>query len=241
MENKLESSFLSHPGMVRKINEDCVFVDDNLGLFMISDGLGGHNAGEVASAKIIEEMARLISTGLASNKDPESLLYEAILESHLTVLTLANSNNLLNDMGATLVALFVKDDGFLVAHVGDSRAYEISKGKIKQLTHDHSFIADWIRDGIITQSEARTHSARHGITMAVGVDEDIEPEVRVFPKHERSCLLLCSDGLTDMLDDEELLAIVQNAPSLDIACNTLVDMANRNGGEDNISVILIRV
>jgi PPM family protein phosphatase len=226
--------------MVRESNEDSLFVDEHIGLFVVADGMGGHNAGEVASAMAVKEVSRIVQAGLDLGRDAEELLRESLFTAHETVLALARSDDSMCDMGTTIVAVLLMNGRVTVGHVGDSRAYGIHNGRITQLTHDHSFISDWIRDGLINHLEARTHKARHGLTMALGVDDDMDPEVQTFPWHERSCLLLCSDGLTDMVDDEELLSVVDNASSLHEACRELVARANERGGEDNITVVLVR-
>ena len=123
--------------------------------------------------------------------------------------------------------------------MGDSRAYFILKGEIKQLTDDDTFVFEWMKEGLITKEQARSHRARHGLTEALGVSDDVETEVVVRPWERSACLLLCTDGLTDMLEDEEILAIVGSAPEPQQACNDLVTAANIKGGEDNITVIMI--
>jgi serine/threonine protein phosphatase PrpC len=236
----LEIAYLTHPGMVRESNEDSLFVDNRLGLFIVADGMGGHKAGGVASAMAVKVVSQLVRTGIGGVRDPETLLRDSLLAAHEAVLALARSDNALCDMGTTIVAALLTNDQLTIGHVGDSRAYAISEGQITQLTQDHSFIAEWIRDGIISKLEARTHKARHGLTMALGVDDDMDPDLCRLAWHETSCLLLCSDGLTDMLDDKEVLSLVDNAPSLHEACRELVATANEKGGEDNISVVLVR-
>lgn len=226
--------------MVRESNEDSLFADERLRLFIVADGMGGHLAGEVASALAVEEVSRIVHTGLELGREAETLLRESLLVAHESILNLARSSDSMCDMGTTIVAGLLINGKLVVGHVGDSRAYEIEDGRIKQLTHDHSFIADWIREGLITRLEARTHGARHGLTMALGVDDDVDPEIQLLPWHEKSCLLLCTDGLTDLVDDEELLSVVNNASSLHEACRELVARANQRGGEDNITVVLAR-
>jgi protein phosphatase len=236
----LEISYLTHKGMVRKSNEDSLFVEEQLGLFMVADGMGGHNAGEVASAMAVTEISELVRADMDLGKNSETLMREAFLAAHEAVLAHSRSDDSLNDMGTTVVAVILSNGRITVGHVGDSRAYEIHEGRIKKLTHDHSFIADWIRDELINHAEARTHDARHGLTMALGVDDDVEPEIKSFPWLATSCILLCSDGLTDMMDDEEILSVVENASSLKAACQELVATANEKGGQDNITVVLVR-
>jgi len=235
----LETAYLSHPGMVRESNEDSLFVDTRLGLFIVADGMGGHNGGGVASAIAVQEVSRLVRAGIGGRRDDETLLRDAFHAAHQAVLALARKDDSLRDMGTTVVAALLTKNGLTVGHVGDSRAYAIHEGRITQLTQDHSFIAEWIRDGTITKLEARTHKARHGLTMALGVDDDMDPDLCHFPWNDTSSLLLCSDGLTDMLDDEEVFSLIQNASSLHEACRELVERANEKGGEDNITVVLV--
>lgn len=229
----------SHPGRRRRSNEDCVLADRSIGLFIVADGLGGHNAGEIASAIAVHEVHEHVLEGLAADRDPERLLRESVFMAHRRIQERAEIDPELTDMGTTIVMALLNGDHFLVCHVGDSRAYSIRDGRIRPLTTDHSFIAEWLMDGIITPAEARIHVARHGLTMAVGVDEDIEPVMACVSRDRSGSLLLCTDGLTDMLEDEELLDIIAQADSPQAACDRLVALANEKGGRDNISVVLI--
>ena len=142
-------------------------------------------------------------------------------------------------MGTTVALAFVRGDHLWICHVGDSRAYLVGDGRIHALTRDHTFVAEWLEEGRITPEEARTHHARHGLTMAIGVDNDVEPEVAEARWHNGMCLLLCSDGLTEMLEDSTILEIVQSSGDPDSICSGLVEDAKRRGGDDDITVILV--
>jgi PPM family protein phosphatase len=229
----------SHPGRRRSSNEDCVLADRSIGLFIVADGLGGHNAGEVASAVAVHEVHEHVLESLAKGGPPERVLRESVFVAHRRIQERAEIDPELTDMGTTIVMALWNRDHFLICHVGDSRAYLIVDGRIRPLTTDHSFIAEWLREGVITPAEARIHVARHGLTMAVGVDEEIEPVIACLPWDRSGWLLLCSDGLTDMVEDQELLDIIAQAEDPQAACDRLVAQANEKGGKDNISVLLV--
>ena len=147
----------------------------------------------------------------------------------------------LAEMGTTVVLRHsFRGNRALISHVGDSRAYMITNGAMKQLTHDHTFVADWVRQGSITVEEARTHESRHGLYAALGVEDGVEPETAEWPWDNCSCLLLCSDGLTDMVPDDQIMGIVNRSDNPQEACDLLVEAANEMGGTDNISVIIVR-
>jgi protein phosphatase len=142
------------------------------------------------------------------------------------------------EMGTTIVVALLSGNSLVIGHVGDSRAYAVDPDGMRQLTEDHSFVAESIREGLLTVSEARTHKSRHGLTLALGVEDQVEPELTSLHWKEDTCLLLCSDGLNEMLDDGEILAIIKSSANPQQACNNLVERANEKGGTDNISVIL---
>ncbi len=230
---------LTDPGRQRNLNEDSFYVNRDIGLFIVADGMGGHNAGEVASSIAIAVVSSFIEGGFDSTKDPIELVRRGMSKANETILKNSMNNTAWSEMGTTLlVALFVDHD-LVIGHVGDSRAYSIGKGPMKQLTQDHTFVAEWLRDGRITKEQARRHHQRHGLTEALGVMKDVEPEITIWPWEGHQCLLLCSDGLTEMIEDEEILAIIDSAGNPQQACANLVAMANQKGGRDNITVILV--
>ncbi len=237
---KFKVGYLSDCGLERSLNEDSLYVNEDIGLFIVADGMGGHNAGEVASSLAVTVVSAVIEEDLVVTKDPVELVKQAISRANATILEKSLNNTAWNEMGTTLlVALFV-DHGLVIGHVGDSRAYSIEVGQIKQLTEDHTFVAEWLKEGLITKEQARVHRQRHGLTEALGVTKEMEPEITVWPWEESSgCLLLCSDGLTEMIEDEEILAIVDASSNPLQACSNLVEAANKKGGADNITTILV--
>ncbi|MEW6350080.1 MAG: Stp1/IreP family PP2C-type Ser/Thr phosphatase [Thermodesulfobacteriota bacterium] len=237
----LRIAYKTDTGMARSHNEDTLMVDEDLGLFLVADGLGGHNAGEVASAIAADEVRCSVRQGRSAGADPFELLNDAIFAAHEAIFRRAQRCEDLCDMGTTIVVALLDGESFLIGHVGNSRAYLVAEGTITPVTKDHSFVAEWIEEGLMTPAEARTHKARHGLTMALGVDDEPEPVVACVPLSPPVVLVLCSDGLTEMLDDREILRTIEDARDLNEACNELVDRANRKGGADNITVILIDV
>ena len=231
--------FRTHTGRVRSVNEDSLLVDSDLGLFIVADGLGGHNAGDVASSIAVREIAHRIRVGMSEGKNPVLLVQRAVTGANGVILKIGNENPQWDNMGTTVVVALYNDDQFILCHVGDSRIYSIGVAGAQLLTEDHTFVEEWVRAGTITRAEARIHAARHGLTMALGVDADIAPVLACLPWHGNDCLLLCSDGLTEMLDEVTLAEIVQDYDDPDQACQVLVDRANSAGGIDNISVILV--
>jgi PPM family protein phosphatase len=232
-------AYRSDPGLLRRSNEDSVCADPVQGLFIVADGMGGHKGGEVASSIAVKEISRHIRRGLKTAKDAPALVREAFLVAHEAILKAAHQKPRLDGMGTTAVLALSMGHYFIIGHVGDSRAYLVRDSAMRPLTADHSFVAEWVREGKITAQQARTHKARHGITMALGADEELDPALSFVLWDEQSTLLLCSDGLTDMLEDWEILNIIQEADTAEDAVRNLVIMANRRGGADNITALLV--
>ncbi|MBI4965472.1 MAG: Stp1/IreP family PP2C-type Ser/Thr phosphatase [Desulfomonile tiedjei] len=227
------------PGKDRSNNEDSLYVDLDLGLFIVADGMGGHNAGEVASALAVEATARSVREGLKAGKEAEQVIREAIAWANETILAKSLNNPAWEEMGTTVLMALTTDHQVIIGHAGDSRAYLIRHGEIQQLTDDHTFVSEWLKEGLITKEQARTHDQRHGLTEVLGVTHGVEAEVSVWPWEDNACLLLCSDGLTDILDDTEILTIVEIASEPQTACDNLVSEANTKGAQDDITVILV--
>ncbi len=238
--SRFRVAWKSDRGRVRTGNEDAVVIDTGLGLFAVADGMGGHRAGSVASRIAVRSLHEVVRQELAYDSNAESILYKAIFAAHHAILTAAGENPDCDEMGTTVVAaLFSQSDSLVIGHVGDSRAYKIEQGTIEPLTQDHTFLAEWLRDNLITPEAARVHPARHGLFMALGIDDEIEPELNSIPWPEKAWLLLCSDGLSDILDDREIVEAVEAGDSLDSACDALIAKADQNGAQDNVSVVLI--
>jgi protein phosphatase len=235
----MEVGFATDRGLKREQNEDSILVDTELRLFIVADGMGGHEAGELASSIAVEEIANHIRKHLCRSI-VSSVVAEAIAQANAEIIRIGAALNDGAEMGSTVVLGLIRENRCIISHVGDSRGYLITDCAITQLTHDHSFVADSLRDGTITPEEARVHPSRHGLYSALGIDDDVEFETSEWPWNDDSILLLCSDGLTEILTDHQIAAIVNGAASPQDACDRLVQEANEMGGTDNISVIIVR-
>jgi serine/threonine protein phosphatase PrpC len=235
----------THKGKVREENEDTFLAEPQLALFVVSDGMGGHRGGELASKIVIEDLPVMIETSLdklkvGSPKTIKSLLSRSIAEQSKQLWLEGTSETGFKDMGATLVTILLRNKRCFVANLGDSRVYLFRKGRLSQLTRDHSVVSDLVMEGLIGPEEARSHDARGQITSYIGMEEEPLPYVRSFLLKRNDRLLLCTDGLTDMVDDENIAAILQKEPDSQAVCKELVDAANAAGGYDNITVLTIK-
>lgn len=237
-------------GCVRKHNEDSFMSDPDLGLFVVADGLGGHAAGEVASRIVVETVARFVGETLEKDRtwpveyDP-TLSYDgnrlkvALLLSDQAIAEDIRRNPERETMGSTVVAGLVHGSQLTLAHVGDSRAYILNEEGIHQVTRDHSWVAEQVANGILTPSEARVHPFRNVITQALGNGGDLEVEVQGLALSKSDRLLLCSDGLSGMVGDSQIWDIVRQAENPQHAVESLISAARDQGGEDNITAILV--
>ena len=231
-----EEAVRTDTGRQRTANEDSLFVDAPL--FVVADGMGGAQAGEVASRAAAESFAQNLPSG-----PPERLLEETIEGANRTIHELARKDPSLAGMGTTTTAALVDLDAEEVAigHVGDSRAYRLRGGKLEQLTRDHSLVEEMRRKGQLTDAQAEDHPQRSIITRALGPEPEVEVDLQTVPAQAGDVFLICSDGLTTMLDDEKIANLLGRATSLQSAVRALVDEANRAGGRDNITVVLFRL
>lgn len=247
----LEFASLSDTGLVRAHNEDAIETSQELGLAILADGMGGYNAGEVASRMCVELISKHLRQKQQSAWIPilsrqtmvaSRWISDAISYANESVLEAAHEHAEYVGMGTTIVVAMCHQDKLLVAHVGDSRVYRYRSGELKQITRDHSVLQAQIDAGLITEEQAQFSPIKNLITRAVGAQEDIEVEIHDHQLEQGDIYLLCSDGLNDMLKHEQINHIMQqHCSQLDLCCQTLVDAANRSGGRDNISVILLRV
>ena len=229
-------------GLRRPENEDAYLVDAEQGLFCVADGMGGHAAGEVASRMAVEVLASEMARPDAAPA-LDARLRDAVIAANNAIFEAAERDPALAGMGTTLTALALHPAGrtFTIAHVGDSRAYLFRRGELQQLTEDHTWVQQQVDAGLLTPEEARRHPLSSMLTRAVGLVPDPEVDIIQGDLESGDLLLLCSDGLTGMVDDDELAYILGRDLPLDDAARELVDAANRNGGTDNITAILIRV
>lgn len=221
-------------GKIREQNEDTYGYRDNL--FVIADGMGGHKAGEIASAIAVE-----IVLASEVSSDPELSLHEAVLNANNAILDEMAKNVDFFGMGTTIAILFLAKDKAYVSHVGDSRIYKLSEGNLTQLTDDHSFVAELIKNGSITEEEAKIHPQRNVLTRALGTPGKLEFEVNSFPVITGDKFLLCSDGLTGMVTENIMKEILESNEESQKVVDKLVQKANDNGGIDNITAIVIEV
>lgn len=237
----------SEIGLVRTMNQDAFAVLDHVGLWAVADGMGGHVGGEIAAQTAIAtvhthspSVSAHLRTGAAS---PTDILTDLISHAHEAILDRARSKSKLKGMGTTLVLLAIVPDQTpmaYLAHVGDSRAYRLRSGTLTQLTKDHSLIEKYLERGILTPQMAKTHPERHVLTRALGIPSAAKPTISAFSLQEDDVILLCSDGLTKMLENEAIQDIVAGgATEPSHICNRLVTAAIDRGGEDNVTVVVV--
>jgi serine/threonine protein phosphatase PrpC len=231
-----DTAGFTDPGRKRRRNEDSFVIDPPL--FAVADGMGGAQAGEVASRLAAAAFREFHE---ADELDPEERLAAIIQEANRRIFERAADDAQVSGMGTTITAALVADEALVIGHVGDSRAYRLRDRKFEQLTDDHSLVADLVRSGRITPEEADAHPQRSVITRALGTDREVDVDTFTVPAERDDLFLICSDGLTTMVDDEEIRDLVTQARDLDQAGKGLVKAANKAGGEDNITVVLFRL
>ncbi len=249
----LEIAVRTDSGVVRDHNEDAVFANPSLGLAILADGMGGYNAGEVASGMATTFLSAELESAFAA-RPPQTIdpvtgelfahqcLVDKIAAANSAIFNTAESQPHYAGMGTTLVVTLFYDNRLTVAHLGDSRLYRLRGSEFTVLTHDHSLLQEQIDSGMVSIEEARFSQNKNLVTRALGVDPAVETEIHDYPVEVGDIYLLCSDGLNDMVDDEEIRMTVEMlAANLELAAMQLIEIANDNGGRDNVSVILIKV
>ncbi|MGH8761301.1 MAG: Stp1/IreP family PP2C-type Ser/Thr phosphatase [Burkholderiales bacterium] len=241
------------PGLTRENNEDAVAFDAATRLCILADGMGGYNAGEVASGiattVITTELRKLFAKVRPFDVDPEtnasvaaSLVREQVKKANTSIFQAAQSQPQYAGMGTTLVVCLFYDNKVLVAHLGDSRLYRLRGEDFRQITRDHSLLQEQIDSGLITAEQAKHAQHKNLVTRALGIDPSVDPEIHEYDATPRDIYLLCSDGLCDMVSDDDIGSALRDlGANLELAAQQLVQMANDNGGRDNVSVILVRV
>lgn len=242
---------LTHVGRQRQHNEDTFLVELEAGLFLVADGMGGHAAGEIASRIAVEAISEFIlhtaeEEGTWPHAYDERLkrstnrLMAALKLANTRVLEAMRKDARLRGMGTTVVASMVDGDTISFAHVGDSRAYMVREEQLSRITNDHSWVFEQVQAGMLTEEEAERHPLRNVITRALGGALTVTPDASEIIVRSGDIYLLCSDGLTGMVPEEEILRVLTSEPDLEAACATLIEKANENGGYDNITAILVR-
>ncbi len=253
LEQALQIVSETNVGMVRSQNEDSVAIDNPRGLVVLADGMGGYNAGEVASgmatAVIVTEMRNVLDQHAhfkvdtrTGRSEAQKLLRDQIAKANTAIYQTSQSQPQYEGMGTTLVVALLHDKTVTVAHIGDSRLYRMRGEELKQITKDHSLLQEQIDSGLITPEQAKLAAHKNLVTRALGIGLAVEPEIHDYATLPGDIYLLCSDGLSDMVSDEDIgLALQTLATNLKLCAQELVQMANDNGGRDNISVILVKV
>jgi serine/threonine protein phosphatase PrpC len=243
---------LSHVGRQRQHNEDSYLVEDDAKLFLVADGMGGHAAGEIASRIAVDSISEFILHSKSDDgtwphaydehfRRSTNRLMAAVRLANTRVLEAMRKDARLRGMGTTVVACLVDDDLISVAHVGDSRAYLIRDKRLSRITNDHSWVFEQVQAGMLTEAEAEKHPLRNVITRALGGALQVSPDASEIEAQPGDVYLLCSDGLTGMVSEDEILRVVtQNDGDLKKACHQLIDVANEHGGLDNVTAVLVR-
>ncbi|MGO4541013.1 Stp1/IreP family PP2C-type Ser/Thr phosphatase [Paenibacillus sp. 2TAB19] len=235
-------------GRVRQVNEDYSWVsqfNNGVTLAIVADGMGGHKAGDVASQKAVDAFRSTVEHGAAkpdlSLQEGKMLIRQAISSANEAVYDLASRNEQYSNMGTTIVAALVKSDNAIIGYVGDSRAYKIAEGDITQLTVDHTLVNELVKSGQLSAEEAAHHPRRNVLTRAVGTDSHVDIDIQTVDLLQGDVLLLCSDGLTNMVTDQQMLETVMNEHlELDAKAEHLISLALHAGGDDNITIVLLQ-
>ena len=251
----LEIAFKTDVGCVRPHNEDSIAIDSEIGLLVLADGMGGYQAGEVASGIATDLVVREMRTGVlqsfsnitviegeGSPPSQTRLLRRAIEHANAAIYEAGSTQVHLSGMGTTVVAVFFWADKASIAHVGDSRLYRLRGSNLQRITKDHSLVQELIDHGFYTPEQARTSPQRHLVTRALGLEGTVRVEASEIQVESEDIFLLCSDGLTDMVSDEDICLVIKTlSGDLMQAAEQLIEIANDQGGRDNISVVLARM
>lgn len=250
LRGKIQSFGLSDVGKLREHNEDTIGIDNDIGLFVLADGMGGYNAGEIASGLAVKTIMSLVKEAYEyqnmslGDKEmnlsrPGIVLRDAISRANKIIYQTAKNQPNYEGMGTTVVACLFRDNHVSVAHVGDSRLYILRNQKFDQVTLDHSLIQELMDRGFYSEDESLYAASKNYVTRALGIDNQVDVEIHEYPVNQSDRFLLCSDGLSDMIDNEAIKTAL-SAPdgNLEAIANNLIELSNQNGGRDNISVIL---
>jgi len=253
LKNKLRAVGATDTGRVREHNEDTIAWDADIGLFVLADGMGGYNAGEVASGIAVKTIMNLVREAFDSQdlsgvdkisglSRPGVILRDAIARANKIIHQTSKTQAQCEGMGTTVVAGLLHDNRVIIAHVGDSRMYRLRADRFEQVTLDHSLLQELVDRGFYTPEEAQRVTNKNYVTRALGVEPTVDVEVSEQAVHKGDFFVLCSDGLTDMVEDEDIhLTISTFGSNLNTVSKQLVQLANDNGGRDNISVMLVQV
>lgn len=234
--------YQSSTGKVRGKNEDAVGKFENkqgLILALITDGIGGNNAGEVASQMVVDHIGSSFKkTEIDSLAEIKDWFIKKLAQENAAIISESNSDRRLKGMGTTMVAALINNNESLIANIGDSRGYVLSDNKLTQITEDHSYVNELVKHGDITPDQAKNNPYKNIITKSLGINDDATADFKFYKIKENDQILLCTDGLTNMVDDPEIEKILSMKDDLQSKCNLLVSLANQNGGLDNVTVLV---
>ena len=243
---RISSGGLTDTGRTRGHNEDCFAIDEEVSLYVVADGMGGHTHGEVASKISVDSILQFFADDGAESPFPpdegllphSNTLKAAVGVAQQGVLAAIERDHSLDGMGTTVVGLCIRDAVGAVAHVGDSRVYRLRNGELELLTRDHTWVNEQVMAGYLSEEQARNHPLRNVVTRALGGEEKVVVDVREVPIEVGDLFMLCSDGLSGMIRDSEIKALLEEGKPLQETCQNLIDAANERGGKDNITVVL---
>ena len=235
---RLQSWGISDKGLKREGNQDSFLIDDRLGVFVVADGVGGHFGGEVASALAVETVREVVSHPKAVEFKPKEVLVQAYEEASHRIFDRSTNDPKLNGMGTTMVMSYVRDNKIIIGNVGDSRCYLYRKPYVWQLTEDHSLVNEQIRLGLMTEEQARKVIGKNVITRSVGFERDVFPDILEREISSGDVFLFCSDGLTGMVPDDEMMSIFNSNPVEKVA-PLMIQRALEHGGDDNVTVLIL--
>jgi serine/threonine protein phosphatase PrpC len=244
---KIVSAGNTNIGRKRKVNQDSFLMEAKSRIFVVADGMGGHAGGETASKLTVETVIQAMLTDKASklNSAPEDLVMGAVHRANTAVYSTAEKDKALTGMGTTVVTMFFSADKLYVGHVGDSRVYMAKKGLLWQLTKDHSLVNEKLKAGIITRDQMKRDKSRNVITRSVGFESSVLVDVYQKDINPGELYFACSDGLSGMVDDSQIIKIIDelgwNSGDLNPLVNKLLETACENGGDDNVTVVVVRV
>ena len=240
----LISGHKSDIGLVRQNNEDALYKNDRLGVYVLADGMGGHEGGEIASNIAVNTVAKILSRSIIElqKKNVGEIVHNALHKANEEIILFRKNQINLMSMATTVVISIFLDDVVNCIHLGDSRAYLYKDNNLIQLTNDDSLVTEMVKQGRMRKDELQDHSLRNIVTRFLGTVNLTLPEIQQFRVETNDCIMLCSDGLTNMLNDEEIKSILRENISIgpQDVCDLLVDRANAKGGKDNISVIVVQ-
>jgi serine/threonine protein phosphatase PrpC len=237
---RVRSCAISDVGRKRQKNEDSYLINDELNLFVVADGMGGHAGGEYASRIAITTIEEMFKQNSANSAPPEEIVSQAVRDASAKIISKAEEDQALKGMGTTVICLHLDGKRAVLGHVGDSRAYLFRDGVLEQLTEDHSLVNEQVKTGLITAEEAKTHQFKNIITRSVGVTPEVEVDIVTKKLKNGDSFLICSDGLSNLVEMKEMEKELCDRETV-LAAKSMVDLANKRGGDDNITLLVVEV